>query len=59
MSVLIKGMEMPKTCSDCLLSYECTFCSLNAEIYFHGTGDDYFNKRDDRCPLVEMDEVKE
>ena len=58
MGVYIKGMEMPKSCSDCSFS----------EVYDHGDGDeftceitwaftfdyaDYKGKRLPSCPLIE------
>lgn len=58
MSVLIKGMEMPKSCWECTLSYEelipadwsvCLRCAIdNSQVLAH---------RDDKaydCPLVEV-----
>jgi hypothetical protein len=48
MSVLIKGMEMPKTCNDCGLrdSFDCwiTYSYIEAR----------FSKRNDNCPLIEL-----
>jgi len=55
MSVLIRGMEMPKSCSDCLYEYEtlkgetkCAIC--NGSI----PNDESFSKRIPSCPMVEV-----
>lgn len=52
MSIIIKGMEMPKRCEDCMcyrreISHAyCTISSVN--VLGHG------NARLDNCPLVEL-----
>lgn len=43
MSVLIKGMEMPKCCDDCLISCEHSMLYVG-----------YKNTRSVNCPLVEI-----
>ena len=55
MSILIKGMEMPTSCSDCLYEYEtlkgetkCAIC--NGSI----PNDESFSKRIPSCPIVEV-----
>lgn len=55
MSVLVKGMEMPKSCSDCFYEYETlkgeTCCAIcNGSI----SNDESFSKRIPSCPLVEI-----
>ena len=52
MSVLIKGIEMPKNCKRCPLRYTntgYTFCELTGESLIIET-----DKRDDSCPLIEV-----
>lgn len=48
MSVLIRGMEMPKTCNDCGLrdSFDCWITDSYIEARF--------SKRNEDCPLVEI-----
>lgn len=53
MSVLIKGMEMPKCCSECDLrviaiglDYQC---AISGE-----TVDDYYSIRHPKCPIVKV-----
>lgn len=48
MSILIKGMEMPKTCNDCGLrdSFDCWITDSYIEARF--------SKRNEDCPLVEI-----
>lgn len=57
MSVLIKNMRMPTSCSECAL---CGYygsgehmCDLTEKWIMSGAG---LNKRDDDCPLVELPE---
>ena len=54
MSILIKGMEMPRTCRDCCLS---TFTDFDSMPFCNITMDDiclndWETKRCDNCPLV-------
>ena len=57
MNVIVHGMQMPQSCSDCpLLHYETNFimvCSITRkkQPYY-----DFSRKRGDDCPLIEMDE---
>ena len=46
-------IEMPKCCADCLLNYDCCYCSVT------GTNiiDCLNESRADDCPLIQMDEV--
>ena len=48
MSVIVKNMEMPKTCNDCGLrdSFDCWITDSYIEARF--------SKRNDDCPLVEL-----
>lgn len=50
MSILIKGMDMPKCCCDCLLYDSAGFCASDPTREF----EDYNHKRPDDCPLSEM-----
>ena len=47
-SVIVKGMEMPKTCNDCGLrdSFDCWITDSYIEARF--------SKRNEDCPLVEI-----
>ena len=48
MSVIVKNMEMPKTCNDCGLrdSFDCWITDSYIEARF--------SKRNEDCPLVEI-----
>ena len=48
MSILIRGMEMPKTCSDCEL-YQYGFCMVTKKVC-----DKAWTQRQDDCPLIEV-----
>lgn len=49
MAILIKGMEMPKTCIDCPLhDGEYGQCNINHNIYIS------FDDRPRKCPLTEI-----
>lgn len=52
MSILIKGMNMPKNCAECPCEhYECMLLEKDAEdIMPYFTGD----KRHPDCPLIEL-----
>ena len=57
MSVLIKGMEMPKSCGKCGLCLQvkdlCAYCmATGLQIKYSET-----DLRDGMCPLVEVDET--
>lgn len=61
MSVLIKGVDMPKVCADCPCFYDNICC--NALPYGEGAFSDHkgFDEYDGRlpnCPLVEIDGAK-
>lgn len=56
MSILIKGLEMPKSCYDCLLCYDLMECSVSPITFskeelkrFHFT-----TERHPDCPLVNV-----
>lgn len=52
MSVLVRGMEMPQKCSSCpfrnAFSIDCSLTHMRLD------RDDFFQYRDERCPLVEV-----
>lgn len=53
MSVLIKGMEMPKNCDACPMLFEYRFCSLTDD---HASSIEWKTeeKRMPNCPLIEL-----
>lgn len=56
MAVLIKGMEMPKSCGNC---YMFSFLSDSCRITNHVTeemNDKMFDRRFDDCPIIEVPE---
>lgn len=54
--LLIKGMEMPKTCADCRLFFiGRNVCALIGRIKFFDEGDE-LRTRHQHCPLVECKE---
>ena len=48
MSILIKGMEMPKNCRDCVLLTEAYYCP------FTGATQSFKDVRHKNCPLIEV-----
>ena len=56
MSVLIKGMEMPKSCDDCPLNYDSIDCMVaDNALREKGSGDFLFDhERQPNCPLVDV-----
>ena len=50
MSILIKGMEMPKNCLWCDLNYDGYRCSITGD----GTLSVDDNERHPNCPLIEL-----
>ena len=53
--ILIRGMEMPKTCSQCPLCYDYMMCSLREGRFSHmGESFDCCEMRLADCPLVEL-----
>ena len=57
MSVLIKGMEMPKHCTECLFWHDGIWehCILNEEIQ-NGDLPEFEGQYPHNCPLVEVSE---
>lgn len=54
MSILIKGMEMPKSCDDCKmrsLGFGKMFCPITSEDV---TNQEYAKNRHENCPLIEV-----
>lgn len=60
MSVLIKGMEMPKNCSECQLNYDMMSCGVTGTRWWSDTMTlmdfDCQESRLYDCPLVELPE---
>lgn len=60
MSVLIKGMQIPKNCSDCPLNYDMMSCMITGTRWWSDTmvlmDFDYQESRLYDCPLVELPE---
>ena len=58
MSILIKGMEMPKNCNDCPLNYDQMACKVTGTRWWSDTmvlmGFDSDKERLHDCPLVEL-----
>ena len=57
MSVLIRGMEMPKSCSECALRTDwatCGYYSIAKHIPSRDVPEDEYNERRDDCPLSEI-----
>jgi len=56
--ILIKGMEMPKSCESCKFCWRGvstgTFCKINGKMISEGYAS--FDSRDINCPLVELPE---
>lgn len=55
MSILIKGMTMPKCCDDCNLLYDCCSCIVTG----HKVKWDSERKRLPDCPLIELPDHEE
>ena len=50
--VYIKGMQMPKTCEECSLNYDCFACIVTG-IRFYGDSDfDPSKGKLENCPLI-------
>ncbi len=58
MRILIKGMEMPKNCSDCPLNYDQMSCKVTGTRWWSDTmvliGFDSDKERLYDCPMVEI-----
>lgn len=53
MSVIVKGMQMPPTCSECRMRTDYDFCSAMPKEFCGYTND---IRRPEWCPLVELPE---
>lgn len=60
MSILIKGMEMPKNCCDCPMCYDMMECTVAEPIinFFKEELEkfDFCTERHPRCPLIKVSE---
>lgn len=59
MSILIKGIKIPKNCSDCPLNYDMMSCMITGTRWWSDTLMD-FDCQESRlydCPLVEIPET--
>jgi len=60
MSVIIKGVQMPQSCSDCRLNYDQCACSVTGTGWYSDTmvllGFNCDEERLQNCPLVELPE---
>ena len=58
MSVIVKGMEMPKNCSDCPLNYDQMSCSVTGTGWWSDTmvlmDFDSCKERLHNCPLIDI-----
>ncbi len=56
MSILIKGIKMPKCCADCPCFYDFISCQALSDGTddFSASGFDEFKERLSNCPLVEV-----
>ena len=50
MSILIKGMDMPKNCYECNMNYDSYRCRGTGDLF----GDADLHYRLDKCPLIEI-----
>lgn len=60
MSVLIRGMAMPSSCSACPLCYDLMECSASDIMFFNNMKEqsfDFCTERHPDCPLIEAKEV--
>lgn len=51
MSILIKGMDMPRYCDECKMLYDCASCMVLEKTIDWETSHE---RRRDDCPLVEV-----
>lgn len=56
MSILIKGMEMPKSCDDCCVNVDCWCMATIKPNDYSNDVYDYMNNgtKPDWCPLIEI-----
>lgn len=61
MSVIVRGMEMPKSCSDCPLNFDQIACDVTLTRWWSDTmvlmNFDSDKERLPNCPLVEVNET--
>ena len=60
MSVIIKGLSMPKSCSECKLSFDSYNDDIQVFCYSHNITEsvhNYTNKRHPKCPLQSIDDL--
>ena len=61
MSVIVRGMEMPKSCSECPLNYDQMACDVTLTRWWSDTmvlmNFDSDKERLPNCPLVEANET--
>lgn len=54
MSVVVKGVDFPKTCGECEFNYNCFCCQItNRRFYDNEEFEPFIQKLDD-CPLIEL-----
>lgn len=53
MSILIKEMEMPKSCAECFVAWER--CHRTVEWYKNNP--QYYDIRHEDCPLIELPDI--
>ncbi len=54
MSVVVKGVDFPKTCGECEFNYNCFCCQItNRHFYYNEEFEPFIQKLDD-CPLIEL-----
>ena len=56
MGVYIKGIEMPKSCSDCFYVEHCTKCIFGKIIMNKNGIIFHMGKKPDDCPLEEIED---
>ena len=55
--ILIRGIEMPKTCSQCPMCQDYVMCKLNSFAFWNTNNPfDFRNERLAGCPIVELPE---
>lgn len=57
MAVLIKEMEMPKTCDSCHLNYDCYMCGVNNKPLFGKNAPENFDSSAARLPTCPLEEI--
>ena len=54
MSVIVKGMDMPKSCERCKFCFSITSDHIGKCAALEELVDNVYKQRDSRCPLVEI-----